>query len=1604
MKKLPLLIALVFFASLAFGQNVDADRVNVRTNFTLPVTDTTAAALKIGEERIRPQDSSLYRWNGLRWRKAADIAPNLQDVLVNGNVSSLPMSINGLRLTNFQGSLQALYVLSDGTVTTNAASIIHGTKGYALYFAPDGSGYTFPLKWDSIGNQFTMERVINFPAGFITTKNFDMSSTVDNSKATGYTVSGTSTNSFGVNSVTVSTPQALYDLLNNTYTGGPDATHKNGSSGFITQSSQDSADAFIAFHRLRSGYRIGMIEGITSTFGRKDEWSLVFQNSQTYSNMYNGKQLMGMDTAGRWRAPAYKTAQVDSVNQKPLVMDINGNISRSDGWAPGTGGTGISLTSLAADAPLFYNNSTGHFRADTTNATLTSLATQADLLKYINKVSDTSTWHTLNYNDGRYLPLYTKWQIVYAGSNGVPTTSYSNRFNKLGTTIFGDSILIGGPSANTFPNGNGGFDSVQNLTIIGQLNTVSQSINATTLKTQNQYQYSTIIGLQNSLLKMATSNSVNQLNFIVGDLNVGGKLNSTIPLNQNTVFGLGNLIEGGQYNFIAGGSNQALLNGAPVAGPGAISLIGFGLKYNGPELGGNFFGYFNDFSRTNVLAYGIGNGTSDGSRSDLYDLDRSGNQFVTPGNTAARPTGSIRAGTYRINSDSLYRWEIYDGSAWHASGTGTGGSFTSPLTINNQVYSRTGGVDAAIAAPGHDGMHFVSRGGTLGWADTTASVAGNLYTIDGTLLGNRQVLGAGGTFSLQLGTAASRLSRLDLYTATQIGLHGMVMFDNEPTVADANYTAQPNQSTFNLPTISANRVFAPPTTVNGGIILVQVSNTNTTFSWQPLTTNFKNPDGVTTITNFQNAATYIFKNNGTNWIQYSGPYDTTLLVTQNQWRLQHDTINTKHQAVGIWGFYTNATYDTLIDKNLFDSPGLHWVTNSDSTRSVIADTATFFLSKAHYAAHFDDLWPTARIAFGSSGKLTSSINLTFDGTNVAFNGAYIGQGISPGGNSLYAGTNGNTPSAAILNNTTIIGMGSANTTMLSNSATGLGAFVLNHVDATNTAINLTAIGDFSLFNNTSGRNNTGVGHGTLNQNTTGFNNTVLGAQVAGFSLGTTSQNTILVGIDSMTNNVVYQNALGIGNNFTGLRNNVAIIGTKKQVISLGNGGMTTAAYTALGTTATSGDQYFNLDSASYIEYTGSIWIRMQSGGVGGSGSSLTQFQIGVGSTGNTLSGQTNALMNANGFTSHSVSSNNVFTAGFSGNISTYVWGTLNVIKDNSIGAFIYGSGDSLFHNTTSSVNNAFFGTAHRISVVGIFGAVNNNLISGNANTLEEGSGNAISGYSNDIESANYGLFAGQNNYINSTNSNLPSGNSLIGVGLKYTSSSSLSRHFFGNWNIDMPTTMAVGNGTSSGARSNLWDLDSVGNEFLTPTTTANRPTSTFLRAGSWRISSDSNYRMEVYTGTKWLATNQAGGGQQNLQFNYQGYLAGSTNFAVNFLHGTLLGKHVYSNSPTPTVVTPQQLHVTSVTIVGTDIGFTVTVVTNAAVSGKIAQINYGSAYIAQPHGVMTVRDPTTAAAIAATSGGYAVFSPNDSAPSNCSISAVISAAGTYNFEIITVGD
>lgn len=181
----------------------------------------------------------------------------------------------------------------------------------------------------------------------------------------------------------------------------------------------------------------------------------------------------------------------------------------------------------------------------------------------------------------------------------------------------------------------------------------------------------------------------------------------------------------------------------------------------------------------------------------------------------------------------------------------------------------------------------------------------------------------------------------------------------------------------------------------------------------------------------------------------------------------------------------------------------------------------------------------------------------------------------------------------------VIGFSAFNSSATGISNTGLGSSVLQSVSS---GAKNTAIGNACLQNVSSGGNNIGIGSGSLVGVTTGVNNIQIGTSLSVGSLGTTASRNILIGIDSNTTSLSsVQNSTFIGNNYTPtiLRNNVADFGQSNQILTLGNGGMTTSQYTSLGVTPIAGDQYYNTDSSAYVMYNGSSWIKW--GGIGGGG-------------------------------------------------------------------------------------------------------------------------------------------------------------------------------------------------------------------------------------------------------------------------------------------------------------------------------------------------------------------------------------------------------------------
>lgn len=241
------------------------------------------------------------------------------------------------------------------------------------------------------------------------------------------------------------------------------------------------------------------------------------------------------------------------------------------------------------------------------------------------------------------------------------------------------------------------------------------------------------------------------------------------------------------------------------------------------------------------------------------------------------------------------------------------------------------------------------------------------------------------------------------------------------------------------------------------------------------------------------------------------------------------------------------------------------------------------------------------IGYGSAAnKLTGTNSFKWDNTlsRLKLNAVIVGYAINAGGGSLIMTDSTDFPTS-IPAGSTIYGYRSGNASLSGQSNVGFGDGVFK---TTTSGASNSGFGSQALSTLTTGSFNIGVGVSALHNVTTGVKNIQIGTQVRSNSaLGTTASRNILIGVDSSASSTALNNSTFVGNYYDGatLRNSIADFGQSTQIITLGNGGMTTTAYTALGTTATAGDQYYNKDSSAYIMYNGSSWVKW--GGTGGSG-------------------------------------------------------------------------------------------------------------------------------------------------------------------------------------------------------------------------------------------------------------------------------------------------------------------------------------------------------------------------------------------------------------------
>lgn len=120
-----------------------------------------------------------------------------------------------------------------------------------------------------------------------------------------------------------------------------------------------------------------------------------------------------------------------------------------------------------------------------------------------------------------------------------------------------------------------------------------------------------------------------------------------------------------------------------------------------------------------------------------------------------------------------------------------------------------------------------------------------------------------------------------------------------------------------------------------------------------------------------------------------------------------------------------------------------------------------------------------------------------------------------------------------------------------------------------------------------------------------------------------------------------------------------------------------------------------------------------------------------------------------------------------------------------------------------------------------------------------------------------------------------------------------------------------------------------------------------------------------------------------------------------FLNGVVSTNHVVGLGSAPTSSSLGS-NVTSLTITGTDQFMQLTLVTSGAVAGTLGTINYITTWAHNPITVISYANTATGSAIAGTSGGYVAL--NGTGTSAATFTGVITAAGTYVFNVFTGGN
>ncbi len=646
-------------------------------------------------------------------------------------------------------------------------------------------------------------------------------------------------------------------------------------------------------------------------------------------------------------------------------------------------------------------------------------------------------------------------------------------------------------------------------------------------------------------------------------LNLASEVTGTLPLGSGgTGTSTGSITGSGALSFTAGGTNQD------------VTLTPSGTGYT-------------------LLSGQVGLGTTTPNTSALLDLTSTAKGFLPPRMTAAQRAaiGTPATGLLVYQTDGSAGYYSYGGAAWSgplstASGTVTTVTATSPLASSGgsapnltlgTVPIGSGGTNATTASAALANLGGAARGANGDITSLTGLTTALTIAQGGTGATTaplaRTALGLGTAATLDVGTAAGNLVRLDASTAKLPALDGSLL-TNVITTGMASFgSGNTRGGTSALPastTGTSNTAFGYST-----LAANTSGNQNQAFGWAALSSNTSGGNNaafgyyalaanVGGIGNAAMGTSALGANTG-------GAYN----VAMGLGALQTNVTGSSNVAVGMQALKVSTAdsntaigYNALIANTsggnniaLGNSAGYYLTTGSNNIAIGHLGTAaesgairigTAGTQTSAYIAGITGVAPAGgslkTVVIDSNGQLgtatagsagsgsvtsvalsggttgltatggpiTSTGTLTLGGTLAVANG---GTGASSQQAALNALAGGITSGQFLRGNGTNVSLTAiqaADVPVLNQNTTGSAGSLVSD------SLGSTKVGTSALAVNTTGNQNTAVGFLTLSANTAGVYNTSLGYK--SMQLNTTGNNNTALGWQSLL-----QNTIGIGN-------------------------------------------------------------------------------------------------------------------------------------------------------------------------------------------------------------------------------------------------------------------------------------------------------------------------------------------------------------------------------------------------------------------------------------------------------------------------------------------